>query len=139
MVSLKEVRDQIKAANNIGRVNLAEKGVTLPETATTCEIMQSITNVDVSSNQPIGVVCKHETSLLYIPALRIKTYHTVKLPKIQQETELLYKPAKRIKTDHSVTLNFITHSTQNRVAIRNIMKLEHNVALPNITHETEVL
>lgn len=38
--------DKINAANTLGRENLAEKGVELPEAATTYEIMQGIANVE---------------------------------------------------------------------------------------------
>lgn len=49
MASLQEIKERIKAANDIGRLSLAEKGVTLPGTATTCEIMQGIKDVKVTS------------------------------------------------------------------------------------------
>lgn len=48
MANLQEIKEKIKAANEIGRGNLATKGVTLPETATTSDIMQNIKNIRVS-------------------------------------------------------------------------------------------
>lgn len=42
MASIQEIKRQIKNANAIGRVYLAEKGVELDETATTAEIMCGI-------------------------------------------------------------------------------------------------
>lgn len=53
MANLREIKEQIKTANDIGRANLAEKGVTLPGTATTCEIMQSIKDVKVTSGETL--------------------------------------------------------------------------------------
>lgn len=45
MASANDLKQQIVNANALGRTNLAEKGVELPETATTYEIMQGIKEV----------------------------------------------------------------------------------------------
>ena len=42
MASIREIKNQIRIANEIGRANLAEKEVVLDENATTIEIMQGI-------------------------------------------------------------------------------------------------
>lgn len=47
MASIQEVKTQIENANVLGRQNLTEKGVTVPDNATTYEIMQCI--ADISS------------------------------------------------------------------------------------------
>lgn len=48
MATLQELKVQIENANALGRQNLTDKGVEVPEAATTYEIMQSIANVDVA-------------------------------------------------------------------------------------------
>lgn len=45
MATVKQLRTQIENANTLGRANLAEKGVELPESATTYEIMQGIADI----------------------------------------------------------------------------------------------
>ena len=45
MATIKEVKTQIQNANALGRQNLTEKGVTIPENATSYEIMKSIADV----------------------------------------------------------------------------------------------
>lgn len=45
MATIQELKTQIENANALGRTNLSEKGVELPETATTYEIMQGIGDV----------------------------------------------------------------------------------------------
>jgi hypothetical protein len=45
MASLKKLKTQIENANALGIANLTEKGVNLPETATTYEIMKGIAEV----------------------------------------------------------------------------------------------
>lgn len=49
MATIKEIKEQIENANALGRQNLTEKGVTIPENATTYEIMKNIKNVSGSS------------------------------------------------------------------------------------------
>lgn len=44
MSTINKLKSQIENANALGRANLAEKGVELPESATTYEIMQGIAN-----------------------------------------------------------------------------------------------
>ena len=45
MATIQDLKTQIENANALGRTNLAAKGVELPETATTYEIMQGIGDV----------------------------------------------------------------------------------------------
>ena len=45
MATIQQLKTQIQNANTLGRTNLSEKGVELPETATTYEIMQGIGNI----------------------------------------------------------------------------------------------
>ena len=45
MATIQQLKTQIENANALGRQNLADKGVALPETATTYEIMQGIGNI----------------------------------------------------------------------------------------------
>lgn len=53
MATIQELKTKILNANTLGRQNLAEKGVQLPETATTYEIMQGIGNIS-SGGAPTG-------------------------------------------------------------------------------------
>lgn len=57
MASIQEIKDKIRAANEIGRANLAAKGVTCAENATTCEIMCRIADCKVGEEvlDPEGV------------------------------------------------------------------------------------
>lgn len=48
MATIKEVKENIKNANALGRQNLTEKGVTIPENATTYEIMTAIAEISDS-------------------------------------------------------------------------------------------
>ena len=45
MATIRELKTQIENANTLGRTNLSEKGVELPETATTYDIMSKIADV----------------------------------------------------------------------------------------------
>lgn len=45
MATIKQIKTQIENANALGIANLTEKGVTIPETATTYDIMKSIADV----------------------------------------------------------------------------------------------
>lgn len=58
MASLQEIKDKIQAANEIGRANLAAKGVTCAENATTCEIMCRIADCQVGENVSDGTSIK---------------------------------------------------------------------------------
>lgn len=46
MANIKKLKEQIQKANALGIEKLAEKGVSIPENATTYEIMGSIANVE---------------------------------------------------------------------------------------------
>ena len=45
MATVQQIKDAINIANTLGRTNLAEKGVTVDDTATTYQIMQKISEV----------------------------------------------------------------------------------------------
>ena len=45
MATIQEIKTKLLNANALGRTNLAEKGVELPETATTYEIMRKIAEI----------------------------------------------------------------------------------------------
>ena len=45
MATIQDIKTKLLNANGLGRTNLAEKGIELPETATTYEIMQGISNI----------------------------------------------------------------------------------------------
>lgn len=84
-------------------------------------------------------VCAHDTNVLYIPAPRIKTAHTVELPVLTHDTIVTYIPTPKLKVGHTVTINNLEHDTITRRTVRNLLTLENRVTLPTITHETEVL
>ena len=45
MATVQQIKDAINSANTLGRTNLAEKGVTVDDTATTYQIMQKISEL----------------------------------------------------------------------------------------------
>ena len=49
MATLHQIRDAINNANTLGRTNLAEKGITVDNTATTYQIMQKISEVSTGT------------------------------------------------------------------------------------------
>ena len=51
MATIQQLKTQIQNANALGRANLAEKGVTVEETATTYEIMQGIGNISSGASE----------------------------------------------------------------------------------------
>ena len=50
MGTIAELTSKIKAANDLGITKLSEKGVTVPDTATTYEIMQNIGNIEAGDS-----------------------------------------------------------------------------------------
>ena len=71
MATLEDLKIQIENANALGRTNLFENGVELPETATTYKIMQNIkkiSSVDASLNIAYGETAPADTSKLWIKA-----------------------------------------------------------------------
>lgn len=57
-MTLQELKTLIENANTLGKGNLLEKGVSLPETATTYEIMQGIAEISAGDGDildPEGV------------------------------------------------------------------------------------
>lgn len=50
MATIQQIKDAINSANTLGRTNLAEKGVTVDDTATTYQIMQKISEVSGGSS-----------------------------------------------------------------------------------------
>ena len=65
MASLQEIKDRIRIANEIGRANLAAKGVTCAENATTCEIMRRIADCQTGSNVSDGTNVKFGADATY--------------------------------------------------------------------------
>lgn len=65
MASLQEIKDKIRVANEIGRANLASKGVTCAENATTCEIMCRIADCQTGSNVSDGTNVKFGADTTY--------------------------------------------------------------------------
>ena len=65
MASLQEIKDRIRIANEIGRANLAAKGVTCAENATTCEIMCRIADCQTGSNVSDGTNVKFGADATY--------------------------------------------------------------------------
>lgn len=53
---MSKLTDKINSINELGRANLAEKGVDIPESATTYEIMQSIAEVSSGGASYTSVV-----------------------------------------------------------------------------------
>ena len=51
MATIQDLKTQIENVNALGRANLAEKGVTVEETATTYEIMQGIGNISSGASE----------------------------------------------------------------------------------------
>ena len=71
MASVQQLKTQIENVNALGRTNLSEKGVELPETATTYEIMRGIGNISsggASLNIAYGETPPEDTSKLWIKA-----------------------------------------------------------------------
>ena len=71
MATIQQLKTQIENANALGRTNLSEKGVELPETATTYEIMSKIAEISgggVSLNIAYGETAPEDTSKLWIKA-----------------------------------------------------------------------
>lgn len=63
MATVQQLKTQIENANALGRTNLANKGVELPETATTYEIMQGIAEVaNGSGNVGVNTECEISTA-----------------------------------------------------------------------------
>lgn len=58
MATIRELKTQIENANALGRTNLSEKGVKLPETATTYEIMSKI--AEISGGGGVEIPAKEE-------------------------------------------------------------------------------
>lgn len=51
MADMKALKEQIQTANALGIANLEEKGVSIPQNATTYEIMESIAKVEGSGKE----------------------------------------------------------------------------------------
>ena len=58
MATIQEIKTKLLNANALGRTNLANKGVELPETATTYEIMQGISNISSGGGASEGNYAK---------------------------------------------------------------------------------
>ena len=52
MADMKKIKRQLENANKLGAFNLAEKGVELPSSATTYEIMKNIAKLGKATDEP---------------------------------------------------------------------------------------
>lgn len=71
MATIQQLKTQIENANALGRTNLSEKGVELPETATTYEIMSKIAEISgggATFNIAYGETPPEDTSKLWVKA-----------------------------------------------------------------------
>ncbi len=66
MATIQDLKTQIENANALGRTNLADKGVELPETATTYEIMQGIGDVSSGGSQYTSIVYNEDNTVTLI-------------------------------------------------------------------------
>ena len=64
MATVQQIKDAINNSNALGRTNLAEKGVTVDDTATTYEIMSKIADIP-SDGASISV--SSEVSGIFLP------------------------------------------------------------------------
>lgn len=78
----------------------------------------------------------HNTGILYIPAPRTKTSHTISTPKIAYTTSVLYKPTPRTKTNKNIVLPNISKHTNTRIVTKNNIKCDYNVLLPIVMCDT---
>lgn len=63
MATIQQLKTQIENANALGITNLAEKGVELPETATTYEIMSKIAEVSGSGTEYTSIVYNTDNTI----------------------------------------------------------------------------
>lgn len=80
----------------------------------------------------------HNTRIVYIPAPRVSTSHSITIPKLSYTTNVTYMPTPRITMHKDITIPSINKNTIIRVVTKNLVSINWNVSLPTITHSTSI-
>lgn len=90
MTSIEQLKQQVVNANTLGRTNLAEKGVEVPETATTYEIMQGIKDVSGGSKSYADAIYEYyNIDKVAYPCLAVFVQNTKNTRVIRSTTPLV--------------------------------------------------